>query len=82
MHAGSHSVTKRTNVSAIFSDVSGKSWRGEVMIWQDPLIGGYVAVQAWKSSRGGDGNAQGVKEVGVVFENATCSVAIGVFGLE
>ena len=70
VHAGTHSSSARTNVSAIFSRDGGISWLEEdaVMIWAAPLIGGYVAVQPL-----------GPTQVGVVFENRTCSVAIGVF---
>jgi hypothetical protein len=72
VHAGSHSTTARTNVSAIFSRDGGSSWLEEdaVMIWAAPLVGGYVAVQPVGSAH-----------VGVVFENRTCSVAIGVFDI-
>jgi hypothetical protein len=69
VHAGSHSVTARTNVSAIFSRDAGKTWdtHHSVMVWAAPNVGGYVAVQALGDS-----------VVGVVFENNTCSIAIGV----
>lgn len=70
VHAGSHSVAARTNVSAIFSRDAGKTWdtQHSVMVWPAPKVGGYVAVQA-----------VGETMVGVVFENKTCSIAIGVF---
>ena len=72
----------RTNVSAIFSSDQGKSWGGEVMVWESPLIGGYVAAQGFSHA--------GEEKVGLVFENPklthtfegiTCSIAIGTFGL-
>ena len=69
VHAGSHSTTARTNVSAIFSSDGGSTWdaHNSVMVWPAPKVGGYVAVQP-----------VGPNMVGVVFENRTCSVAIGV----
>lgn len=73
VHGGSHSVHARTNVSAIFSSDQGKSWGGEVMVWESPLIGGYVAAQGFSHA--------GEEKVGLVFENRTCSIAIGTFGL-
>jgi hypothetical protein len=57
VHAGTHSTTARTNVSALFSEDGGKSWGNEVMVWQSPLVGGYSAVQAWEET------------VAVVFEH-------------
>ena len=70
VHAGSHSTTARTNVSAIFSSDGGSTWdaHNSVMVWPAPNVGGYVAVQP-----------VGTTKVGVVFENRTCSIAIGVF---
>lgn len=67
VHAGSHSATARTNVSALFSRDAGATWGEGVMVWESPLVGGYVAVQP-----------VGDAKVGVVFENRTCSIAIGV----
>jgi hypothetical protein len=46
----------------------GKTWGEGVMVWPAPLVGGYVAVQP-----------VGDTKVGVVFENHTCSISIGVF---
>jgi hypothetical protein len=68
VHGGAHATTGRTNVSALFSQDSGKTWGSEVMVWEYPRVGGYVAVQTWNET------------VGVVFENATCSISIGIIG--
>ena len=68
VHAGSHSATERTNVSAVFSADGGTTWGNEAMVWESPLVGGYTAVQTWDDT------------VGVVFENHTCSISIGVLG--
>jgi hypothetical protein len=65
VHGGSHSPASRTNVSALFSMDGGRSWGGSVMVWQSPRVGGYVATQTWGQT------------VGIVFENATCNIAIG-----
>mmetsp|Transcript_28324 Transcript_28324/g.84798 ORF Transcript_28324/g.84798 Transcript_28324/m.84798 type:complete len:507 (-) Transcript_28324:28-1548(-) len=65
VHGGSHSAVARTNVSALFSWDGGVSWGTEVMVWKSPLVGGYTTVQAWGDT------------VGIVFENRTCSIAIG-----
>ena len=66
VHGGSHSDVSRTNVSAKVSTDGGRSWGGEVMVWEAPLVGGYTAVQAWDET------------VAVVFENKTCSISIGI----
>ena len=66
VHGGSHSDASRTNVSALFSSDGGKTWDGEVMVWESPNIGGYTAAQAWGET------------VGIVFENHTCSISIGI----
>ena len=74
VHAGSHSTTARTNVSAIFSRDGGTTWDddGSVMVWPAPEQGGYVAVQPIGDSK-----------VGVVFEHGpiSCNISIGVFDL-
>lgn len=85
VHAGSHSVSARTNVSALFSSDKGRTWGGEVMLWEAPLEGGYATAQGFKH-----GGASEEKEdwVAVVFENFTatgitplCSIAVGAFPL-
>jgi hypothetical protein len=58
-------------VSALFSTDGGHTWGDEVMIWESPKVGGYVAAQGFEHS--------GKDMVGIVFENATCSVSIGYF---
>jgi hypothetical protein len=68
VHGGSHSTASRTNVSALFSTDKGKTWGDEVMVWASPLVGGYTAAQTWGEN------------VGIVFENRTCSIAIGILG--
>ena len=71
VHGGSHSVSARTNVSALFSSDKGNSWGREVMVWKSPRVGGYVTAQGY--------NEQGVPKVALVFENDTCSISIGHF---
>ena len=73
VHAGSHSVSARTNVSALFSSDEGRSWGGEVMVWEAPKVGGYSTAQGYKQA--------GADRVGVVFENRTCSITIGSFAV-
>ena len=73
VHGGSHSVSARTNVSALFSTDQGNSWGREVMVWKYPRVGGYVAAQGFVH--------EGIDKVGLVFENHTCSIAIGYFSV-
>ena len=69
VHAGSHSATERTNVSAVFSTDSGRTWGNEAMVWESPL-GGTPHLQHFNRCTGVPGgtvtfNNVGLRHVGV-----------------
>ena len=51
VHVGSHSATKRQNISALFSK-DGRRWGEEVMVWEAPRVGGYAAAQGFQRNDG------------------------------